>query len=155
MKKYLQYLKLVALPFLALIEIEDYTIILGFALYLLAMILFLHGAFRIFQLNKLNAVLGIVIALSLTFSFWNDLFKSEILATAYKGGDMQDFHGQLVLKKNGHCEIYNQSFMSSGRCNAKYKIMNGAVIIDGCMEWVSEFDSIQVGNAIYVIKKTL
>jgi len=154
LKKYGHFIKLFFLPFLAWLEIEDYAALLGFLIYMLAILLFVQGALRVFQFNKLYAAVGLVIALSLTFSFWNDFFKSEIIATASKGGDMQDFHGELVLRKNGCCEIYNLSFMSSGRCNSNYKIVNDIVLIEDCNEWVNEFDSIKIGNTSYLISKT-
>lgn len=151
LKKYLQYLKLIALPFLAWIEVEDYATFIGLLVYILAIIMFLQGAFRIYQFHKIMVVIGVLFAVSLTFCFWYEVFKSEVIATVYKGGDMQDFHGELVLRKNGNCEIYNQSFMSTGRCNGHYKIIMGIVVIEGCNELLNEFDSIQIAETSYSV----
>lgn len=134
--------------------IEKYTWVIGVLIaYVLAIILFLIGTYKLYNSrNRYNSIV-LMFAVLISLIFWFDLHKSPIVASAtVENGDMTDFDGELILRKNGNCEIWSYGILGQDKFTGKYNIQQNIVFLSEIEEtWVNEFDTITIDSKIYVV----
>ncbi len=141
------------LPLLALLEENLHSAFQLLPAYFFAAIAFIIGAWRLLRQKQWTPALAVAAALTLTFCFWNEAFKSPVIARTSVGGDMTDFQGELILRRNGDCEIRQSTIFDSYRYNGTYNICKNIIFIKGCGDVVKEFDTISIQKNGYLIFK--